>query len=360
MIFDNKTLLLLVAFNMQVLSAMAPVNEFKVHLDQNKGLYALELLKSGNIVLTPDNNNTIIMTDHSGMRLDSFVGHNGHIECIQRNYDETLIATGAVDSTVKVWDIGSKTILHNFEVPDNVVSASFDLSGNLLATYAYWHNRLDVFDLKSGKIIKTVKRTNDKKDSKDALLAVQLMPSGQDLFLGRMGSSEGDAILQRVDSRSLEVKNIYYLPCGDINCFAASPDGNYLAVSDAGREGLLVDAHTGKLAWDFVPSDRPYEEFSAHLAFDRTSEYLCAGRGVNDALIVNVRSQQKRATLKNSANVHRVTWNGNYIAGAFPEESLVRIWDISSVTKSRLSKLTTKCRELISGMGCSCVEPELD
>src|SRR5215831_14341825 len=60
--------------------------------------------------------------------------------------DGRLLATGADDQTVKLWDVQARTLLHTFEGhSDAVSSVAFSPDGRLLATGA-WDQRVKLWD----------------------------------------------------------------------------------------------------------------------------------------------------------------------------------------------------------------------
>jgi WD40 repeat protein len=346
----NKIIVSIIFLYAAELTAMAPVHEYRQAGEEE--VSGLELIRSGKIMLVPQDTR-LVMRDLAGEEIGAFVD-DSFVDIVQRTRDERLIATAA--RTLKVWDVETQKAIYTLPNPAGVVSFSFDNAGNILAAYSYWDSGLAVYDLRAPSRQAKVNRAR----TMNSLVAAAVSADGENIFLGRMTPNEDDAMLQRAKPYSCgEVLDTYSIPCGDINYIAASGDGNNLAISDAGRKGWLVDARTGKAVWNFAQAEaETFEMLSyGHLAFDGDSNHLCAASNLNDAQILDVNSQQHVASLKNSAGIDRVVWNGNTISGlimrASPtSDTIVRVWDISEVMQSRLVRLVAKCRELLPDCGC--------
>lgn len=66
-----------------------------------------------------------------------FTGHTNEIWAVQFSPDGNLIASGGVDSTVKVWRRDDGTVVHNLKHPAGITFLQFSNDGNYIVTSSY-------------------------------------------------------------------------------------------------------------------------------------------------------------------------------------------------------------------------------
>ncbi len=71
---------------------------------------------------------TICVSDVNGENEISLIGHNGSIKCVFINSDGTIVVSGSVDKTIRIWDVlsGKFVLLQGHEVAVNCVYLSED------------------------------------------------------------------------------------------------------------------------------------------------------------------------------------------------------------------------------------------
>ncbi|MHA2297264.1 MAG: serine hydrolase [Candidatus Hodarchaeales archaeon] len=73
----------------------------------------------------------------SGEELNDITGHNEEVYSVDFSPDGTMISSGSGDSTTKLWDVNSGSLLHTFNQDDVILSVAFSPDGTLLASGGY-------------------------------------------------------------------------------------------------------------------------------------------------------------------------------------------------------------------------------
>ena len=68
-------------------------------------------------------------------KIHTLIGHRGEISSAQFNYDCSLIATGSMDKTCKIWDTGSGKCIGTLRGhEDEILDVVFDYTGQYIAS----------------------------------------------------------------------------------------------------------------------------------------------------------------------------------------------------------------------------------
>ena len=104
---------------------------------------------------TIDNTN---INDYNIENIESRLeGHNSFINAIALNADGSILASGSMDNTVKLWNIKNRQELHTFVGHSGFVeSVAFSPDGRVLASGS-WDKTVKLWEVNSGKEIKTLK-----------------------------------------------------------------------------------------------------------------------------------------------------------------------------------------------------------
>ena len=115
---------------------------------------------------------------------DTLEGHiysTGGIRSVAFSPDGTLLASGAYDETVKLWDVETKENIATLEGhTDGVTSVAFSPDGTMLAS-AYYDDPLKLWDVATGAIIATLEGDTDWVNSVNS---VAFSPDGTILAAG--------------------------------------------------------------------------------------------------------------------------------------------------------------------------------
>ncbi|KAK9464317.1 WD40-repeat-containing domain protein [Lipomyces arxii] len=96
-------------------------------------LSQLKYNKEGDLLFTVSRDKVInVYYSHNGERLGTYTGHQGAIWSVDVDPTTTVIATGAADNTIKLWEIQSGKCLYTWEMPTAIKCVQFNEDGNLL------------------------------------------------------------------------------------------------------------------------------------------------------------------------------------------------------------------------------------
>ncbi|KAF1314950.1 Wd domain-containing protein, partial [Globisporangium splendens] len=92
----------------------------------------------------------------TGQLYHTYRGHSTEIVCLSFNPQGTVIATGSMDNTAKLWDVETGQELHTlFGHTAEIVSLNFDTQGERIITGSFDHT-VKVWDVRSGRCIHTL------------------------------------------------------------------------------------------------------------------------------------------------------------------------------------------------------------
>lgn len=172
-------------------------------------------------------------------------GHNDAVAAVAFSPDGTLLATGSLDKTVKLWSIRTGDLVrtidgHNYSVR----SVAFSPSGETLVAGAgegFDKGEVKIWDVSTGKLRQILA-----KDS-DAVDFVRYSPSGENIAVvtgfGCGPREPAEPNVRLYDTRIGEVR----LELHRENCIAFAPDGKTLAVGGPDCKIKLHDAQSGEL-----------------------------------------------------------------------------------------------------------------
>ncbi|KAK9477322.1 WD40-repeat-containing domain protein [Lipomyces japonicus] len=87
--------------------------------------------KEGDLLFTTAKDQVVnVYYSHNGERLGTFNGHMGALWSVDIDPTSTIVATGAADDTVKLWDIKTGKCVHTWTFPTAVKFVQFNEDGN--------------------------------------------------------------------------------------------------------------------------------------------------------------------------------------------------------------------------------------
>jgi len=177
----------------------------KGHKDR---VYAAAYSPDGNILATGSADKTVrLWNAHTGKKIKTLKGHTKSVLSIAFSPDGAMFATASDDSPVRIWNVHSRKLIHKIAGYRNMISYSPD-GRTLLVAHDRYYNPQRKANHVAGRLF-------------DTIYEVHML----DVFTGQVAKT---------------LPSLY-----DVNCFAYSPDGKTIAISEGKRFGLW-DAVTGK------------------------------------------------------------------------------------------------------------------
>jgi len=161
--------------------------------------------------------------------------HHSDIWSVEFSPDGKWLASGSVDSTIKVWNKENGILLFSLNQPGGVTSLTFNREPNYLATGSYdsklrlWNLSLEIMEKEFIGHIGTVWSVDFSPDGKI------LTSSGEDAIV-RLWDVENGWLLRTLQGHTRNIWNVKF-----------SPDGNYLASGSFDNTIKIWDVNNGKL-----------------------------------------------------------------------------------------------------------------
>ncbi|MEL7209450.1 MAG: WD40 repeat domain-containing protein [Actinomycetota bacterium] len=190
------------------------------------------------------------------MRLN---GHTGTIHDVSFSPDGHLLATGAADNTLRIWEI--ETGLESLAPighKGNVYAVACSPTEPVVATGA--RNKIRLFDLHTGQQRGDI-------DHRHSVYRLQFSPDGRHLASGGNGDR-----LHVFDAKTGRAVGAGDWQAGDILAIAYSPDGSLIAVASADKRLKVYDAAPVECRLEMRTSSPVHD-----LAFSADGSWLLAG-----------------------------------------------------------------------------------
>jgi WD40 repeat protein len=185
--------------------------------------------------------------------------------------DGKLLIAAGENSTVEIWNVPTRTLLHMVQEPGGKMFAALLPNGKTLLTTS--NSGIKLRDLRTSKLLLTLSGSSGKE-----CLKATLSPNGKTLALGtRPGQGQAETIeLWDVQNGKLlrtlpENQGLQGASWNSaLQALAFSPDSKVLASSSANQEIRLRDVQTGKVLHTLQP-------YASSLAFSPDGKTLAAG-----------------------------------------------------------------------------------
>ncbi len=217
--------------------------------DKENPILCLDYNSEGSFFATAGNDKKVKIWDESMKVLHSTMkgcslskpGHSNRIfsVCFDKS-DSNLLASAGWDNTVQFYDIKSGCIISSIYGP-HISGDSIDIKNNLLLTGSYdTKNQIQLWDLRTYKLLETVKWDEDNKQRGPYIYTAQFSKSYKNNLIGVGSSNFNSYRVFDIDSKNIPLAGSKALnkPCYAIdfshngNCFSyGTGDGNIRILS---------------------------------------------------------------------------------------------------------------------------------
>jgi predicted alpha/beta superfamily hydrolase/DNA-binding beta-propeller fold protein YncE len=161
--------------------------------------------------------------------------------------NSTLLASGSVDSTVKIYDRQTGAVTKTFKHPEGVTYLDISRDGKLMATASY-DLKIRIWDMASGIVIKTLEgHTRTPRSLSFSPDSKFLLSSGEDAMIKMWDVATG-TLTRTISDFKLAVWDVKFSPHG--KTFAAGSFDEHLRIYNTadGKELMDLKGHTATIA----------------------------------------------------------------------------------------------------------------
>jgi WD40 repeat protein len=248
------------------------------------------------------------------------------LEAIAISPDGKILASGAADNTVKLWDVSTGAELRTLSGHTGAVSAvQFSRDGQKLLS-ASEDQLIKVWDAATGKELMTLRGANG------PMPALALSPDGKQVIAWaihrRPPQNTELPEIQRFDLETAKAHSVSSPHERAVSCLAFSVDGELAAMGD--RNGSVR-------LWNLAKDERVGGDIAAHktigdLIFTPDKKFLLTGGGQGEIKIWDLSKREAVRTVqghKQTVTAFAMSNDGHHFATA-SEDQEVKLWETAT------------------------------
>ena len=238
--------------------------------------------------------------------------HTSSVLDVAFSPDGSMLATGSLDDTTRLWDARSGKLLQRLEHDGPVLSLAFSPDGSMLATGSE-DNMARLWDVRTGKKL-------HKLEHDDWVDTLAFSPDGSKLATGSLDNTT--SLWDVRTGKKLQSLEHY----GEVNALAFSPDGSMLATGGLNKTARLWDVATGKELHKLE-----HDDWVDTLAFSPDGSRLATGSYDKTARLWDVQTGKELLRLVHDGLVNGLTFSpdGSKLATS-SGSGMVQLWDVQT------------------------------
>lgn len=292
-------------------------------------------------------------------------GHSGRVLSLSFSPDGTLLASGSVDNTLRLWRVESPSLLRTMQGhPFQVLSIAYSPSGSALATGSD-DGLVRIWQVSNGSLQHTLQGHAGWVDSLTYAPDGRTLASGASDFTVRLWRTVDGKLVETIDEGMAEITSLAFTPTGDLltwaerngtvrmmrvadrswvhilrgspgeaNCLAVSPTGEFLAIGSSSGEVTLIAVENGERLQSF----RAHNKAINAIAISPDGEWLSSASADGTLRLWNLRAMlleeevetERRFILAgHTALVNAVAFSpdGSLLASA-SDDATIRFWSV--------------------------------
>jgi len=223
----------------ELFTALTQERDLLKIIDLPARVFSVAFSPDGTRIASGSVDTTVRLWDtRTGQPIGQPLHHDDTVTSVAFSPDGTRLASGSWDKTVRLWDTRTgQPIGQPLHHDDTVTSVAFSADGTRLASGS-WDKTIRLWDTRTGQPIGEPLRGDG------AVLSVAFSPDGTRLASGNWNMWNNNAQLWNTDSRQPIGQPMHHDDA--VNSVAFSPDGTRLATGSDDKTVKLWDARTGQ------------------------------------------------------------------------------------------------------------------
>ena len=274
-------------------------------------------------------------------------GHTDTVTSVTFNSDGTLLASGSLDGTIKLWNPTTGEQIRKIEAHADILSIAFSPNGKTLASGAS-DGTVKLWNPATGEEVRSLKGlpSSEAKGHKGQVFSVAFSPkvNGRPTSVGKisplkrdiqdfpdryLASSSWNGIIKIWDYQTGEELHTLKEGNGDVLSISFSPNGQWFAAGSADNKIYLWNPKT----WEVIPNT-----FSEHtgqvlsVAFGLDSKQLASGSADGTIKLWDVQTKKFTRTIRgDEGNVHAVAFSTDRkLLASGTADGIIKLWNLKT------------------------------
>jgi len=245
------------------------------NLEHSSVVCCVKFSNDGKTLATGCNKSAQIYDSETGEKLHTFTDESGkdgdlYIRSVCFSPDNRLLAAGAEDKTVKIWNVETRRMHHTFVGHElDIYSLDFSRDGNFIVSGS-GDKKAKIWDVEKGECLFTL--GNEEVGPKDGVTSVAFSPDGRLVAAGSL-----DRIVRLWDAQTGYFLERYEGHMDSVYSVAFSPDGKSLASGSLDKTLKLWDLQGQRSRSRCRSTFSGHKDFVLSVAFSPDGNWLISG-----------------------------------------------------------------------------------
>ncbi|MEO5357749.1 MAG: AAA family ATPase [Nitrospirae bacterium YQR-1] len=291
------------------------VAEIFLQLGHSNWVTSVSFSPDGKFIVSGSLDSTVKLWDAAtGSLIRTISGHSNNVTSVSFSPDGKFIVSGSRDDTVKLWDAATGSLIRTISGHSNTVtSVNFSPDGKFIVSGSE-DNTVKLWDAATGSLIRTISGHSNTVTSVSFSPDGKFIVSGSDDKTAKLWDAATGSLIRTISGHSNNVTSVSF-----------SPDGKFIVSGSRDNTVKLWDAATGSL----IRTMSGHSIYVTSVSFSSDSKFIVSGSGDSTVKLWDAATGALIRTMSgHSIYVTSVSFSPDskfIVSGGW--DSTVKLWD---------------------------------